>query len=108
MIQDQPVKIAVYRGIVPKAILEERAHLAFRAEAAAEAGKKHLMNMVATSGLLDKHVDATERDEGAHDFVVSMLEDMGLLDQDKLERALEYLLSMPAVLEEPKAGDEEE
>ena len=36
MIQDQPVKIAVYRGIVPKAILEERAHLAFRAEAAAE------------------------------------------------------------------------
>lgn len=73
-----------------------------------EAGKKHLVNIVATSGLLDRHVNATERDEGAHDFVVSMLEDMGLLDQDKLERALEYLLSMPAVLEEPKQEGEEE
>ena len=67
-------------------------------------GRDELLNMIATAGVLDPGTEGAE----TKSYVISMLEDIGLLDQDKIELALEYMLRLPPLLMAGKEPGEEE
>lgn len=86
-------------GLMPSDSLEllKASRTARRGIFASENGMKELARLIVYSGVLSK-VDAGDPVSiGAHNMMVDMLDDMGLLDEANMESLVGFMLGTPVI-----------
>ena len=68
-----------------------------RAAFISEKGIKELAHICIKAGVFSQLDEKDPASIGAHNFVVDMLDDMGLLDEANMESIIGYMLSLPLI-----------